>query len=435
MTEGLTTTGLVVDTTDETLTKIETDELANIDAGLDTSPEEPLGQINGIYASDRSALAQLLQAIYGALDPDNAEGQQLDVVGALRGNKRKPASSTRVVATCSLDKGNIFTTATLDANGNVTANGDLVAQIAGHPEFVFVCIGYNLAVGGFVRSTTIDTTAASGTASYDLVFESTQTGAIACNAGTLTVISPSVSGWNSVTNAADAYSLGAAIETDAAYRLRQLAELVPTGGGTFESLRRSIGPIDGSGNGVAGVISAQLLVNDTDTTDANGLPPHSFEAVIWDGSSPAATPADIAQAIWDAKPAGVRSYDGGSGLSGTAVDSTGASHTVGFNRATQDVLYVAISVKIDSTKFPSDGDAQIEALLAAEGNALGVGAEVELNELASRCLEKNGGIAGVKTFTLIKCDTNPVPTNTADIATLATHIPRFDATRVAVTHV
>lgn len=408
---SLTSTGLIIDTTDQILTAIESDELSTIDPALNTAPTQPLGQINGIFASKQEDGLQLTQAVYGALDPASAEGQQLDVTSALTGTTRAPATSTIVSCTVNLDAGHVFAAATIDKNGNVVTPGQILAQISGHPEFVFT------------NKTAIDTTSAGGAANYTVFFVCEQTGPIACNAGTLTVISPIVAGFNSITNPLDADSLGAAVETDTALRVRREAELVPAGGGTLDSMRQSLAK-------VTGVLSAQVLENYLDATDANGLPPHSFEAVIWDGATPLAANNDVAQAVWNAKPAGIRPYDGGSGISGTAIDSAGGTHTVGFARATQDSYHIAITVSIDSTLYPSDGDAQLAAALVAFGNALKVGANVIVEAFKAQAF----GIAGVTDVPTFKIDTTVTPTNTANITTAANHIARFDSSRIVVTH-
>ena len=134
MSSGLTPTGFVIETTDEILSDIESDELATMDPATNLSPTQPLGQINGIMASHASSVWQGQQACYSALDPNNAEGQQLDVICAITGTKRKAATSTTVVMSGTGAASTTFTGATLDQNGNVVTNGQILMQIAGPPE-------------------------------------------------------------------------------------------------------------------------------------------------------------------------------------------------------------------------------------------------------------------------------------------------------------
>lgn len=422
MTEGLTTTGLVVDTTDQTLAKIEGDELSTIDQALDTSPEEPLGQLNGIIASDRSLAAQLLQAIYGALDPESSEGQQLDVVCALSGTVRNPARSTIVYAT-GTGTATSLAAATLDADGNVATPGAVLAQIAGHPE-----LGSFTNIGIFLGTTVTLGTPWNPSAGQTAIFMCTTTGNVACNAGTLTVISPPVSGLSSITNAADGVA-GAPVESDAALRLRRLEELVPPDGGTVDSMRETLKQVKGSGPGLQGVIEAFVFENPTNATDSNGLPPHSTLAVIWDGSIPQAANNDIAKAIWKSKGSGITAYDAGSGLSGVAIDSAGKSHTVGFARASQLTIYINITVAVDSTFDTVNGPAAIQALLATYGNTLVQGQKVVVLDFTAQARE---GIQGVRDVTVFQIDSHSSPTNTANIAVGITQIARFDTSRIVV---
>lgn len=427
---GLTPAGFVIQTTEEILTAIETEEEATIDAAIDTAPDQPLGQVNGIHAAKVEEVWQAAQALYSAIDPANAEDQQLDVVCAITGTKRRPASSTRVVALCSLDKGHIFAAATLDANGNVTTNGDLVANVAGQPALVFTMIGLAIAGSTVVTLGPIDTTSASGTANYLLAFECTQTGPVACNAGTLTTIAVAKTGFNSITNSADAYSPGADIETDAALRLRRVVELVPPNGATNDAMRATLLAVKGGGADQQGVIQAYVFENDDDVADSNGLPPHSTLAAIWDGDSPQATDNDIAQAIWSCKSSGIKAWDGGTGTSGVAIDSAGAQHTIGFARVTKLSMYVNITVKIGPNYDLVNGDAALKALLATFGNTLVQGSTVYVEAFKAQAF----AIAGVLTVTVFQVDSHASPTNTADIATTILQIPRFDTARITVSH-
>lgn len=435
MTSQLTSTGLVLDTTTQIVAEISGDETSLIDAALDTSPDEPLGQINGIFASDIENALQLLQAIYSALDPNAAVGQQLDVVGALRGIPRNPADSTIVQCTCNLDNGHVFTAAPVDKHNNPIGPGQLNVQIQGHPEFSFVAIGYMGEGPGGIQVQilgNIDTTQATTAQNYTVTFACTQTGAIPCNAGTLTVISPAVGGFNSCTNAANG-ALGAAVESDTAYRLRQQNGLVPPGGGTFDSMRTTLNAVTGSGPGGQGVITTMILDNDTDVTDGNGVLPHSFVALIWDNSQ--ANNNAIAQAIWNTKPAGVRSYDLGTGTSGAAVDGVGTTHTVPFARVTALTGYINITIAVDSTFDTVNGPAAVAAALAAYGNTTVQGQTQSVRDFEAQVFPQallGTGITGVRDITVFQIGTSPSPTGTTNITIPFTQIVRYLAANIAV---
>ena len=67
---------------------------------------------------------------------------------------------------------------------------------------------------------------------------------------------------------------------------------------------------------------ARLYVNDTDTTDANGIPAHNIAVVTKYG-----TTKSVAQAIFDHKPPGIATYGS---TTGTAKDSDGNSYSIHF---------------------------------------------------------------------------------------------------------
>src|ERR1019366_292486 len=59
--------------------------LANVDGGLDTSPDQPIGQAIGIFAEKFTELTELGSTVYNALNPNAAEGQLLANDCALSG--------------------------------------------------------------------------------------------------------------------------------------------------------------------------------------------------------------------------------------------------------------------------------------------------------------------------------------------------------------
>jgi hypothetical protein len=91
---------------------------------------------------------------------------------------------------------------------------------------------------------------------------------------------------------------------------------------------------------VPGVTQNVVLENDTDVTDSNGLPPHSFQVIVVGGVD-----EEIANVIWLKKPAGILSF----GSATTQIlDSQGIPHDISFSRPTTVDIYV----EIDLTTFP-----------------------------------------------------------------------------------
>src|SRR4051812_37054104 len=95
---GLSSTGLVIKDLTEIVGDLETKEHADIDASLDVSDENFVGQINAIFADHLDQAWQALQAVYNAAYRATAEGTQLDAIGALTGTLRIAAKASTVQA-------------------------------------------------------------------------------------------------------------------------------------------------------------------------------------------------------------------------------------------------------------------------------------------------------------------------------------------------
>ena len=106
---------------------------------------------------------------------------------------------------------------------------------------------------------------------------------------------------------------------------------------------------------VDAVYSAICYENDTDETDALGLPPHSIEAIVYGGLD-----ADIAQAIFRRKAAGIQT----SGSSSIAVIAkSGQSINIKFSRPTTVAVYIQIKNLETNSDFPGDGQDRIKEAL------------------------------------------------------------------------
>lgn len=391
---GLTTAGFQAETTTDVQTSIERDELALIDPALNLGTTQPLGQLNGIFASAAANMWALMQAIYAGIDPNGAVGVQLDNACALTGVTRLPATPTIVSTTCNFNAGQIYTA------------GQLVANIAGFPQYTFSNQSpVTLTAGG----------------NQTVVFQCVQNGPIPVNAGTLTTITGAVGGWNSVTNPTSG-TLGTNIETDTALRLRRTSLLVASGGCTIDSIRSSLlNPTL-----VPGVIIATVLENNTDATDALGNPAHSFQALIWDGAGLAASNTQIAQAIWNSKPSGIRAFGQTAAL---AVDGTGKQQSVSFTRVTQLPIYFAVTVVTNPITFPSAGVSLIQAAVAAIFASMVPGSTVFKLQAEAAVLS----VLGVNDISAFTLDVVPSPAGTINIPSTAYQLPTFNSVTVTVT--
>lgn len=241
--------------------------------------------------------------------------------------------------------------------------------------------------------------------------ESLLVGAVIGLAGTITVISTPISGWDAVSNFLDA-TLGKVEETDAAFRLRRIAALQDLGNATVEAILGGLA-------GVAGATQTALFVNDLSMVVA-GRPPHSFEALVLGGAD-----QDIRDSIFANKAAGIETFGT---VVGTAEDSQGISHTIEFSRPVSINIFLDLTLTVNAD-YPVDGDALVEALVNEAGDALGIGVDVIVFPVL---LGTFAGIPGI-TDVVVDIGTSASPSGDANIIIAETEISDWDSSRTTVT--
>lgn len=348
---GLTPTGFNRKSLRELLDEIEEDEKLRIDSRLNVQPEEPIGQLNGIIASKLSELWELAEAVNAGRFPDTATGFQLDQVASLTGTLRGPAT-----------KGTITLECTVSAPTTIPAGS--VAQVLGDDSNRWV--------------TTADLVfAAPGTASVEA--EAQVAGTFVANSSTVTVIVTPVAGWTAVTNPAPAIP-GDEIDTDAQLRIRRAQQLAIAGSATVNAIRADLLQVED-------VDSVSIFHNPTDDFDADGLPPHSVEALVLGG-----TDAAVALALFETIAAGIETV--GTTLE-VVVDSQGFSHNIRFSRPTTIDILIEIDLTIDAQAYPAGGDTLVQDAIASYINGLPVGNDVFLSQINGPAIESAAGIINV----------------------------------------
>lgn len=396
---GPTATGFDTPSTQDILSAIEAAERSRIDPALDVSSDQPLGQLNGIVAQLASDCCAAAQATYESVDPNAAEGVSLDNVASLTGTIRPEARAT--VVTC---------TVTTNAASNIPAGA--LASVAGHADQIFAL------------SSSVSTTAA---ASVAATFVCTVDGPVDVQPGTLTNIVTPIAGWTAVTNAL-AGTIGSNAYTDTQLRVLRTQEIAQSGSCAADALRARILE-------VSGVVSAKVYENDTDaaisTTTSNTTtttlvrPPHSFEVVFWDGASPAASNATIAETIWENKPTGAVSV----GISSaTTTDALGATQTVYFSRAVGKRLYVTI-VLVKGDNYV--GDTAVAAALSSYISASQIDPGTSI--IAYRLAQVVMDLEGVEDITTLHFDFSASPSNAANIPLAYDAIATLASADVGVT--
>lgn len=84
MTYGVTPTGFVRKPLPVILAEIEALNRTEFGAGVIQDAETPLGQLNGIFAELAAKLWELGEHVYQSYDPDQAEGNRLEMLGRIR---------------------------------------------------------------------------------------------------------------------------------------------------------------------------------------------------------------------------------------------------------------------------------------------------------------------------------------------------------------
>lgn len=392
----LTDQGVSVETVDEVNDEINQELWDNINPGLNLSTATALGQATKIFAAKVAEVEEVARAVYESRDPDGATGASLDRLCAITGTTRDEATKS-VAPACVVNVNAGFT----------AAPGDMVAHVNGDPTRRFVNKLTVTNTGGSPADETVD-------------FVAEEAGPTECFAGTLTVIAEAVVGWNSITNPTDA-TVGNNEETDSALRVRRRDEL--TGGTHYVDAIRT----DVLENSALGVVYCLVLENDTDYTDANGLPPKSIEVIVYGPASPTSDDDNaLAAQIFKSKPAGIQA-------SGTTtavvVDDQGSSHVIGFSRATPQLVYIGVDITDTATKYPDDGDAEVAEAIAAVGADYQPGDEV----IAERLKAAAFGVAGVKDVPALRLGLAPSPPGTTNIPIGLRQIAKLDTSRITVT--
>jgi hypothetical protein len=222
-------------------------------------------------------------------------------------------------------------------------------------------------------------------------------GVIPAYAGTVTTINTAVSGWASVTNAADHSVLGTAIETDSELRVRRELELRAAGNSTLVAIKRAL-------TDVTGVVYALVLENDTDATDANGIPPHSIEVIL--RRTVAATDAKVAAAIQGSKAAGIQTHGD---ETVTVEDAAGVEHDIKFTDATliSPTLVIALSVTEKFAEASATNIAAVKQAISDLSQSLPVGYDLVRNQVIKTCFAVEG-VIDVTTCTINGSATNLV---------------------------
>jgi uncharacterized phage protein gp47/JayE len=418
---------------------------ATFGATQDTDdPSGPWAQLIGVLADRESELWDMGEGLYASRDPDQATGDALRGICAITGTVPKDPIYSTVGLTITGTPGTVIGAgfvASVTGSGirfQTTADVTIASATAWAPSTTYA-VGDRRTNGGNIYDVTGETGPSAGsggpsgtgtsivdggvtwkfviagTAYADAPALAEETGPLLAPAGTLTTIETPVGGVAAVTNPLDAEP-GRNIETDAELRLRRVAELAVAGSATPPSVRAEI-------QGIEGVTSCTVFENTGDVVDADGVPPHAIEAVVSGGAD-----QDIFEALWRSRSAGIYPHGG---VSGTVTDDQGVPHTMRFTRPTSVPVYIVANIRIDSSKYPADGDVQVKAALGAWGVA-NLAGDVDV---VSFQLKRALTVSGIIDCPSLYIGTAPAPTTEATIPVGSRAVGEIDTSRITVNHV
>jgi hypothetical protein len=322
---------------------------STIGPATDTSATSPLGLLIASVMGKTSDVWDVAATAYIGTSRADAQGAQLDAIGALFGSRRLAATPSSVFCSCSFTAAGTYPAGSLV--GYVAAQASQSAANAASVVVPAVHPANGLPVSVSNPFTTASTYAPPTLFAAPITGPNFGVALIAANAtnpgnvGAFTGQVP-VSGWASVVDVAGAV-VGTLVETDTAYRLRQVEELGAQGScnpsaitaDVIEALQEAPVPVRAL---------CSVLENVNDYVDANGQRPHSVQVVVYDGPQPNTTQNNpiIGQAIWNNKPSGIPLV-GNTTVS--IVDALGVTRTVPFSRAVLRPTYLVVNAQIAST--------------------------------------------------------------------------------------
>lgn len=309
-------------------------------------PDSQDGQLLAVFARAIHDNNQMMIKTYQSFSPSYALGVGLSSVVKINGIRRKVPTKSTATGTVVGQAGTIIN------NGVVRDNNSLKWDLP--PQVI-------IPPGG---SITVTVTAQ-------------QPGEVVAPAGTIDQIDTPTRGWQSFTSTTDALP-GAPVESDAALRRRQTASTALGG-------KTPVASILGAVANVPGVTRSRVYENPTDTTDSNGLPPHSICAVVEGGDT-----QTLVDAIGSKKTPGAATFGA---TSGTYQDPfSGINYLINYETLDEvDIEIAIVGNALDG--YTNEIDELIKQELITYINALGIGVAVQyLRLLAPAYL--NGAVEG-----------------------------------------
>lgn len=337
------------------------------DAILDADSQD--GQFLAVIAQGIYDCNQAGIAVFNSFRPGFAQGAGLSSIVKINGLQRLVSSNSTAVVKIIGQVGTVIT------SGIIGDDLSLGTQWA-LPETVTIPLAGE-----------IDVTATCTTA-----------GAITAAENSLTVILTPTRGWQTVNNALEAVP-GAPVESDATLRRRQSVSTANPSQTIIESITAGLANL-------GGVQRLLVYENDTDSTDADGIPSHSIAAVVQGGDT-----VEIAETIAARK-------SPGTGTAGSVteivIDSAGMPNTIRFYPLDLVTIEVEVTIEELAGYVSTTADLIKEAVSDFISN-LSIGETVYHSRLFTPANLESTGVGKTFVVTAITLNKTGDPPGTADI--------------------
>lgn len=245
-------------------------------ADINLDSDSPDGQMIGIFTQVIVDNLELINQVYNSMNPDNAIGVTLDQRVALNGIQRQGGTFSKTNVTVVTSKALTLYGLDQEVNPVYTVSDDEGNEWQLEETYIF-----------------------SGADTQALSFSSSVSGQVLTSPNTITTPVSIILGVLSVNNPDVQTVIGQDEETDEELRLRRQRSTSIVSQGYLSSLLASL-------ENISGITDAFVLENNTDATDADGIPSHS----IWVIVSGSYDDIDVANAIY-------RKRNAGCGMKGT----------------------------------------------------------------------------------------------------------------------
>lgn len=305
---------------------------------IDTSDKTPLGKYLRINAYDQALTEEEAELIYYSISPNSASGTSLDRLCVFVAMSRNPAIKSQY---------------------KIKITGTSAKTVPA---------GFLVGTDSEINFSTLEDVTIGEDGTVEAIVECVEAGDIGNvqPAEIITIVNPS-SDVESVVGI-ERTIIGEEVESD--YELRQRFSGVLAGAGACNeaSIRAAV-------MRVPTVKHAEVIANETMEIDEEGRPPKSFEVYISGGDN---YHKEIAEAIFEKKPIGVKTYGA---ISQDIVDKGGFVRTINFSHTTTRGVYVRAAI-ITTPEFEgTTGKNEIKTNLENHINGLGVNKDVILSSL------------------------------------------------------